>query len=716
MNVIDALVVSLTLDATQFQQGQKDAETSTGRLRATVTEHLGAIRKATEAMAAGQSKAADEGVKGAGRQSDALSGLSASYKRLRGEVLGLIGLFVAGRSLGGFVDEVTRSDDALGRLSRRVGMSVGDLGALEGAARRAGGTAEGIAGSIEGLGSRMEQFKLTGEGADSFMVPLARMGINAFGADGQLASVQSLFPQLAKRFAEYDAAGDPQKTNVFGSQLGLDTGTVGFLRQGQQNYEAQIARERKWAPTGQDSANARAVLAQVDDMRSRVTAFGRHLLNDLTPTFVRLLSKFGDWLDAHLPTIERFIDGYLQRFARWLQSFDWTGLEQKGERLWKNAADFFDKLSNWEPPGWLKAAFKAAGIDISTAPASGPTAPGVPPTTSDAPGSLPSKLTPLQSGQAGEEAIRYFMSQGDDLEHASGRVGNMMRESGGDPLARAASPSSGDGQTLGIFQWDKARRDAIVAAFNTAHPGANKTWATMGYQDQLWGSYWETKDGPERGHMDAFNKATDAGTAARMYSRDVIRPKDRSPDSFEAIRRAHMAEEARDRHTYPSAHPSTTLPPDYVPPPPVTAYPGRTFEQMRRDADAAQRGSDAAEWASQQGNAEDARKHQQFTEFLRQLGHRPRAAGKPGTEPSGDPNAMLPHPISYRGTAPVHLIPTASVRWHVNHVAHSTSHTETHIGDVHVHTQAKDGRTAAREMWAALQSRTGANQSDRGLA
>ncbi len=112
-------------------------------------------------------------------------GMAQGFAKVRTELLGLLGLFLAGRSVGGLTRDITNQDAALGRLSRRLGMTTEDLSAWDRAAQSAGAASGEAMGSVATLSAAFEKFRLTGQGGDTFIPYLSRLGVHLRNANGR---------------------------------------------------------------------------------------------------------------------------------------------------------------------------------------------------------------------------------------------------------------------------------------------------------------------------------------------------------------------------------------------------------------------------------------------------------------------------------------------------------------------------------------------------
>lgn len=329
MTLIDALVVSLNLDATKFTAGQQQTNTALASMRD------------------GAGKAARE-------MSATTKGMVDGFARVRTEVLGLLGLFAVTRGFKSITSDITQQDAALGRLSSRLGVSTQELAGWDGAAQSAGARAGEATGSIATMSAAFERFKLTGQGGDTFIPYLTRLGVHLRNTRGEMLSAGDQQLELARAFQAQDRT-DPKATDFLGGQLpGMTQGMIDFLRRGPEFVQQRLDKQKAIGlPTQQDTRNAQDILEQLGYVDGRMRTFGRHLLNDVSPGITRVLTRLGDWLDKHLPGWYAKIDPIISGFMRKLDGLDFdrvaTDVEHFGKRVW----DAFSALANWQPPAWI---------------------------------------------------------------------------------------------------------------------------------------------------------------------------------------------------------------------------------------------------------------------------------------------------------------------------------------------------------------------------
>ena len=291
--VLDALVVSLNLDASGFSRSATKTRTD--------LKQIGA---------AGDATAKDIG--------NAAKQMAASINHVRTEVLALFTAFTAGRGIKQMVSEITDGDAATGRLARSVGMATGELAVLQEAAKRVGGTAEGVGASIAGLSAKFTEFRETGQGGESWVPVLQRMGVALVDDTGKMKSFTRLFSDLAG----WSENKSPQQSGYWLSQLGLDPGTIRLVQEGRAGMQRSLAEARSLGvASDKDAANAQELLANIANVRQAIDDVVRVVLREFGPAINQALAQFTTWIVTNGPKLKTEIADRITWIVSEVRSF-----------------------------------------------------------------------------------------------------------------------------------------------------------------------------------------------------------------------------------------------------------------------------------------------------------------------------------------------------------------------------------------------------------
>lgn len=271
-NIVDALIVTLGLDSSEYQQGMDEAERST--------------REFSE-------KAPRE----------AERGLNQIEQKFGGAFRGIFHSFIAPltAALGtmGIFSSYTQTADRIGKTANRIGASAEDLQAFGEAAKRAGGSVEGFMGAFESLNGQLQRMQAMG-GKGRITPILKQLGISATD-NGQVKDTFQILRELAgasERLGKQKFAG-------LARFLGLDQGTIMLLQQGRIALDEVIKRQKE--------------LGVYTKQDFEITAKFNDAISDLTQSFKQLAAP-----------ILRVITPALTTVANWLTKIAQTFREHQG--------------------------------------------------------------------------------------------------------------------------------------------------------------------------------------------------------------------------------------------------------------------------------------------------------------------------------------------------------------------------------------------------
>jgi hypothetical protein len=263
---IDALVITLGLDPTKFNQGQKAA------LDGFKKTNEEALRVAKDIEASGKKAAS-------------------FFSSLKKEVIGLLAAFGVGtglRDFGEWIGRLNQADTTLGKLALRTGQSAKEIRTWQVAAELLGDSAQDIAGDFESLNKQVQHLRFTGEAGN---LPLFNtLGVSLLDSNGKLKTTNQLFDEMVKALAGVDA----QTRAAFISELGFsqslqDLGAVGTKKLAELREEAE--RLNRVTKAGTD--DAQALTAAWNRAGIAVDNLGKAIKDRLAPYLTGFLSAWG---------------------------------------------------------------------------------------------------------------------------------------------------------------------------------------------------------------------------------------------------------------------------------------------------------------------------------------------------------------------------------------------------------------------------------------
>ncbi|CCH04008.1 hypothetical protein NH44784_000161 [Achromobacter xylosoxidans NH44784-1996] len=395
--VIDALVVTLGLDAKAFKRGAAETDES---LKHTRDE---SARTARDMEARGKQAAM-------------------FFSKVRNEALALLAVFTAGMGIKNFVSSTVESTASLARLSGNLNMSAKDLAEWQLAAKNAGGSVEGITNQLKESADQVAKFKrgMAAETLPAFF---------QFGGKVEDLKDGNTYLQARARIVADLYKTDRSRAALAANMMGLDAQQFNLYKEGPEGI-ARRRREQSGAAGELAAASDRAeqLRQRYDTAMNKLSSVGVNVLTAMMPAFdflVEKLIELGDWIIRNRGAINDGVKSFISGFEQLLKAL--TSLIEK-----LVPKDLRDKISSSSDP--VKASMDAAKDAIT-------------------PNWLKSKPKAELTPEA-KDAIEKFEKMGWSRSQAIGIVNNLQAESGGKLDHRAVGDS---GTAFGVAQWRNER-------------------------------------------------------------------------------------------------------------------------------------------------------------------------------------------------------------------------------------------------------------------
>lgn len=301
MQVIDQLVVKLSLDDVEFLDGEKR-----------VAESLGQTKKKTENV--GKNIAAD-GKKGA-----------EFFSQLEKAALKFFAVLTTGRGLADFTRTVIATGAAFDRASKNLGVGADTLSRWAGAVRQSGGTTESFLGTMQGLSQSLTELKLTGN--TGILPYLQALGVSVADTNGKAKPLEQILGDIGEKL---NALPNRQDAFNIGRNLGIDDGTINLLLKGRTEVERLLASQKAYSSA--DAESARKAQERWEGVQLRIERITQKLVIDLIPAFERLSDKMEELANTSVPVLREI--------------FDWIDKTDKITTKWgKSLDDLLPKFSN----------------------------------------------------------------------------------------------------------------------------------------------------------------------------------------------------------------------------------------------------------------------------------------------------------------------------------------------------------------------------------
>lgn len=297
--VIDTLFMELGIDSSKFirQAGQAVSK---------LDDMTGAFEKA-EAKTGKSGKGLDKHAEKVKQNVKQAKNLTEAMGKVAKGAAALFALVTGSNALDKLIRETAEANVQLDNLSRNIGMGRNSLQAWGGMAEMAGGSAEGMKGSLAELSMGITRLTTMG---DTSIVPFFNaFGVALLNADGKARNLDSIMLDLSDRFSKMDRV---QAYNLAKS-MGLDDGTINTLLLGRAEMEKMLEMQRNLYRSGEkeiavsrELTRSRAYLNQQwDALKNMVAdALAPHLLR-----LVKLVSGFADYLMRNENTMKHVFEG-----------------------------------------------------------------------------------------------------------------------------------------------------------------------------------------------------------------------------------------------------------------------------------------------------------------------------------------------------------------------------------------------------------------------
>ncbi len=297
--VIDTLFMELGIDSSKFSREARQAVSK-------LNDMTGAFEKA-EAKTGKSGKGLDKYAEKVKQNVKQAKNLTEAMGRVAKGAAALFTLVTGSNALDKLIREAAEANVQLDNLSRNIGMGRNSLQAWGGMAEMAGGSAEGMKGSLAGLSMGITRLTTMG---DTSIVPFFNaFGVALLNADGKARNLDSIMLDLSDRFSKMDRV---QAYNLAKS-MGLDDGTINTLLLGRAEMEKMLEMQRNLYRSGEkeiavsrELTRSRAYLNQQwDALKNMIAdALAPHLLR-----LVKLVSGFADYLMRNENTMKHVFEG-----------------------------------------------------------------------------------------------------------------------------------------------------------------------------------------------------------------------------------------------------------------------------------------------------------------------------------------------------------------------------------------------------------------------
>ena len=269
MNVIDALVVTFGIDASEYEKKQKEIATSLTKMGETAGKQTKLI--------------AESGKKAAG-----------AFSALKIEILGALAAFGMGAGFKAFIESSMNAQAAAGRTADALGVSVQSLRAYKLMAAEMGESGDAAVGTLNKVAAGMAAAR---RGDISFLATANKYGAGLTMGD----SVETAMSKLNRMaYAIRQKYGEQQAIGVLG-EIGVSD-QLQAIRMTQnptlnaQDHAEAMRKVGVWTP--QQIAQNQKLQKQWADFMRQMDNLKVKIANDIEPALIKLGDQFEKWVDS----------------------------------------------------------------------------------------------------------------------------------------------------------------------------------------------------------------------------------------------------------------------------------------------------------------------------------------------------------------------------------------------------------------------------------
>jgi soluble lytic murein transglycosylase-like protein len=269
MNIVDALVVTFGIDASEYEKKQKEIATS--------------LTKMGEVSGKQTKLIAESGKKAAG-----------AFSALKIEILGALAAFGMGAGFKSFIESSINGQAQLGRLSASLGVSTHHLQAFKLMAREVGASGDDATNAMQKVMGGLANAKTNGPNA--LTEASLKYGVNLSyndNAEQAMLKINKAVYALKQKFGAQVAMQGASALGISGLNMQM------MMMESPTEFATHFAHALSLtgAATKASTEQAERLQAQWADLQERFRQVGERVFNKLEPVLARLGETFANWLD-----------------------------------------------------------------------------------------------------------------------------------------------------------------------------------------------------------------------------------------------------------------------------------------------------------------------------------------------------------------------------------------------------------------------------------
>lgn len=262
--IIDSLVVTLGLDAKDFNEQQKKAIERLRQLEDAADKHTKPIAKGAK-------------------------DLTETFKAMHGQLLAIGALIATGLGFNRLVQDVTKLNTELGFTSKALGMTAQQLSQWEQAGRTVGAASGDISQNLAAINREIQEFHATG--SSKLQAFMGQVGIKPMQTNDTPDAV-------AKRLSEW-YQGQPNKafaSHLLQSRGGLSQGMINLLSLGPEEIQKRLDQAKRFAPTNEEIQKFTELTKAFGELMNVIDRLTTKALVPFVAALTKILKMLTDWL------------------------------------------------------------------------------------------------------------------------------------------------------------------------------------------------------------------------------------------------------------------------------------------------------------------------------------------------------------------------------------------------------------------------------------
>jgi hypothetical protein len=272
MNVVDALVITLGLDSSQFRKEQVAVADGSKKLKESLVKDGKAVEKSGKDAAE-------------------------SWGSLKKEIMSVAAAFLGLDAIKGAVADVTKFNKEVSQSAQAIGVSAQELSAWGMAVERMGGDANSARASLQHLADIFNELK-SGHASPAIFEWFGRLqaegGVKLNAAKPMIEQL----PQIAEGLKHIAQTQGAARALFVGKQLGLDDGTIRLLMQGKDAVRAIVKDTEKLAPTKEQIDKTNQLFRAWVELKQMFESLANVLTANFAPAFQAIIEKVTEWFEV----------------------------------------------------------------------------------------------------------------------------------------------------------------------------------------------------------------------------------------------------------------------------------------------------------------------------------------------------------------------------------------------------------------------------------